>query len=223
MRHKGGVEVRRQALLIATVCGLLLLPLASPAFSWEVPFGHGETGGDGCRIGAGDSLTGDIYVPMTVYPEEVGVFTMEYMRNGADFPGATGLYSAAYTPPIAPGGSRTWSDIYLWAQNYNPNTANRIPLIVGTGDDLDRPTGYVGHLVLDYVPTACSWNGPMDFWLDLGANYTLTMPIITTSDPLQGTRFHFTVYAPPVPEPCSFAALALGAVPLAGLLRRRRR
>jgi hypothetical protein len=207
----------KRGLLIATAYALLLVALVCPTYGWEIALGHGQ----GFQLGAGDSLTEDIYVPMVIYPQEVGVFEMEYMQHGADFQGDTGFYTAAYTPPIPPGGSRTWSDMYLWAQNYTLGTPYRIRILVGAPEVFARPVGYTGHLVLDYVPTECAWSSPMDFWLDLGVMNTLTMPVITTSDPLQGTRFHLTVYAP-VPEPSSILALGFALTGMGAMLRRRR-
>ena len=197
---------------------------ALPPNNWELCLSNSEAGGLGFMLGvAAWSIVDDWYAPLDLYPSAAGIFGAEYMQNGPNFPGDTGLYGSAYRTPILPGGNKTWWDIYMWAQNYTLVTPYRFQFHTGTGDYDLRPVGYSGHLVLDYVPDECAWAGPMDFWLDLSHGNNFTLPIITTSDPLQSTRFHLTVYDGPVPEPSSLLALALGAVSLAGAVVRRRR
>jgi hypothetical protein len=149
-----------------------------------------------------------------VRPGDKGVFTLMHR----DWGGPTGWYAADFRPAIPSGTSETWSDIYLWVQNYTLNPSNTVRFF-----DLPEagyaPTNYWGHLVLDYVPASANWAGPMDYWLDLGQYNQITLPIVSVTDPLQGTRMHLTVYAP---EPAPLAALLSGLVGFGALIRRRR-
>ena len=155
-------------------------------------------------------------------PSASGILPPVLLRPGPDWVGATGFYAGDrdYTP-IPPGGSKTWSSFYLWAQNFTPTAANIIG--VHPSFSLIPPAGYRGHLVLDYVPASCNWTGPMDIWVnDLTAVNTFALPIPVVTDPLQGTQFHIDVYAP-VPEPSSLATLICGLVGMGGVVVRRRR
>ena len=118
------------------------------------------------------------------------------------------------------GGSKTWSDFYLWAHNYTPSPAGQTQ-IQNDFESLDRPpTGYWGHIVIDQIPAGVVWTGPMEYWFDMTINHnTFVMPIAEVTDPLQGTRFHLTVYTP---EPSSLLALCAGIGAMAAAIGRRR-
>ena len=149
-----------------------------------------------------------------------GIALLHYRQEGPGWSGPEGFYLEDYESPIPAGASHTWSNIYLWAQDY------AVP--GGTADirfGLEfpyPPPGYTAHLVLDYVPESLEWTGQTDFWLDLTQGSVITLPVLEVSDGLQGTRMHLTVYAP-VPEPSSLIALAGGLAGLGGLTLRRRR
>jgi len=51
-------------------------------------------------------------------------------------------------------------------------------------------------------------------------DHTFVMPLADEMNPLLGTRFHLTVYAP---EPSSLGALFAGVVGFGGMIWRRRR
>lgn len=177
--------------------------------------------------GAGTSPDAVIYTP--------GVFAYSYYQNGVapgDFPvweGPTGFYSDNWRGPITPGGSKTWSDIYLFALGNNPGTPGQVAFAI-TSEDMSRvPWGYTAHIVLDQIPASANWTGPTDFWIDLsqtaGQNVFVTLPIATLADPsqvlTQGTEMSITVYAP-VPEPSSFLPLIGGMIGMASFALRRR-
>ena len=158
------------------------------------------------------------------YLNHIGIFLLLYREHGATWDGPTGFYGGDFErTPIPPGDSKTWWDFYLWAQNWTPGLeTGTVGIAPSVDPPLPPPPGYLGHLVLDYVPEVCNWTGPVEFWLDLSQPNELTLPIATVTDPLDGVQMHITVHAP-IPEPSSFAALGFGLVPLAAVLRRRRR
>jgi len=139
--------------------------------------------------------------------------------------GSPAFYGVDYESPIPVGGSKTWSDIWLWSQNYTPNLGNRTRLLTGCEPGL--PSGYWGRLSLDYVPDSLVWTGPWQFDIRLdgyGMQFYLPVPITDNPwDPMNVTRMHLTVYTTPIPEPSSLLALGAGMLALAGLALRRRR
>ena len=151
-----------------------------------------------------------------------GILVMRHYTSGDNWTGPTGFTGEdVRLTPIAPGEHKTWSDLYLWAQNLTPTGANLARVTVPTDPYLPPPAGYRGHLVLDYVPDSCNWTGDRDFWLDLTADNEFALPIPVVTNPLLGTRFHLDVYA--IPEPSSLAALACGLAGVGGFAVRRRR
>jgi len=147
-----------------------------------------------------------------------------YREQDPGWSGPTGFYSADFErTPIPPGGSKTWCDFYLWARKWPLDPPEQVQVTTGFNDaSVKPPDGYTGHLMLDYVPPSCNWTGPTDFWLNLTQWNTITLPCATVTNPLQGTRFHMTVYTT-VPEPSSFFGLAGLSLLAAGLVRKRRR
>jgi hypothetical protein len=224
---EGGM-MRNSILWCMSVCLVVALALLSqtpvhagtPTYwttrLWAV--GYGETG-IGAYPGRADGWDGQGPIPFISDPD---IYLLLYRAYGAEWGGETGFYAVDAESPIPSGTSKTWWDFYLWS-NYTPSPPDQIEVRNMFEDGSDGPpAGYRGHLVIDQVAAGVTWTGPMDYWFDMTQFNTFILPIATVSDPLQGTRFHLTVYAP-VPEPSSLAALALGAIPLAGALTRRRR
>ena len=216
------------AFVLSCIC-LMSAPACTPAVAQDATnwwlfvavAGHGSAIGSSIGITPGASDTGyNGDLPVYAGPNAVGIHLMLYREQGTNWGGPTGLYGGEVRgTPIAPGGSRSWSGFYLWAQNFTPTAANIVA--VHPEFSLAPPAGYRGHLVLDYVPASCNWTGPMDYWLDLTTLNSFALPIPVVTDPLQGTRFHIDVYAP-VPEPSSLAALVCGLVGVGRVVVRRR-
>ncbi len=208
--------------------------------NWQTSFGAlGGAGGLGFVLGTGPGLTDDYEgageSPVSILPNTPSLLTLAYYQNGVapgSFPtweGPTGFYSGDLMGPIAPGGSKTWCDIYMWAQDYTPSTPGQTSFGAISNWPV-TPTGYTAEISLVHIPASANWTGPTDFWINLsqtdGQDVLITLPIATLSDPsqilTQATEMSITVYAP-VPEPSSALPLVVGAIGMAGLALRRRR
>jgi len=149
-----------------------------------------------------------------------GVAVLLYRENGPGWTGPRGFYNQDFESPIPAGGSKTWWDMYAWAQGYSPPAGE--PNVICGPDVSGVPSSYTGRLVLDYVPESLDYTGPREFSLRMSRGNVLTLPIPTVTDGLRGTRMHLTVYRP-IPEPSSLAGLALaGGLALLHLRRKRR-
>jgi hypothetical protein len=221
---------RRESCLVITAL-LCLLLIAVPATRsvastdyWELGFGPTGTGGVmGAPFGVAP-WGSDVYdgSSQCISTNGTGIFLALYREHSDSWGGETGFYPGwVDRTPISGGGSITWGDFYLWSHNFTPNATNLVHIGPGSPEDFPPapPSGYVGHLVLEQTPAG--YSGPSGYWLDLTRGYDLALPIPVVSDPLQGTRFHLTVYAP-VPEPSSILALGLALAGMGAMLRRRR-
>lgn len=206
-------------LAFATLCTPATAQLPS---KWQVMIGQGQ----GTVIGVASwGVDGDWDGGSTPvwWPDRAGVYIALYREPGPNWSGPKALYPEDYDKtPIPSGGSRTWSGLYLWAQNMTPAAGRLTKVAPGSGEGFPTPPGYLGHLVLDHVPSACDYQGPMDFWMDLSSPTYLALPIPVVTNPFTDdvTQFSFTVYAP---EPSSLLAIAAGIGALGLVARRRRR
>ncbi|MHB9038331.1 MAG: PEP-CTERM sorting domain-containing protein [Armatimonadota bacterium] len=208
-----------------TLCALSI-PSAH-AQDWSVQIGMengmGMLTGFGIVVGDGISDDYDGTGAQTSNITGSGILCLAHHTNGErGWNGPTGFYGGEARAPFQLGQSKTWWDIYYWAQNFTP--AEGTMILFTPGDILNNyfpPVGYTGHLVLDQVPA--DYTGPMDYWFDLTQQQAFALPIPIVTDPLQGTKFHLTVYAPEVPEPSSILALLTGLAGIGGVAWRRRR
>lgn len=205
--------------LVLVVLGQARICAGTPT-NWVM--GLGPDGGNlGAGIGALPGKHDGWDGGGTLYFWDPGTFLLLYRQHGTAWGGDTGFYDADFEAPIPSGASKTWWDFYLWSDNAIYPSGQ---IQCGSGFEASvnegPPTGYMGHLVIDRVAAGVAWTGPMDYWLDLTQQNTFTLPIAMVSDPLQGTRFHLTVYAPAVPEPSSLLLLAGGLILV--VARRRR-
>ena len=183
-----------------------------------------EGGGPGIGVMYGKHDGWDGQGPHQFFSDAPELYLGLYREHSDNWGGLTGFYDEDYESPIPAGGSKTWWDFYLWPLNM-PSPPSQVHLINGFDADMfgndGPPAGYIGHLVIDQVAAGATWAGPMDYWFDMSVrNNTFILPIANVSDPLQGTRFHLTVYAP---EPSSFIALLGGVAGLGGFALKRRR
>jgi len=220
--------LRKHLLVFALVLAISICPVQclSSQSNWRMsidlnlPIG-GYWWGVSAIVGASPSSV-DGYDGQQPYDPTVrsgtGCATMLYRENGPSWSGPTGFYYMDLTSPIPSGGSYTWDNIYLWAQNYN--VQGGVGQLSIMPDYPEAPSYYNFQLVLDYVPEYMNWTGPTVYEFRIGA--LLNVPIPTVTNPLDGVRMHLTVYAGPIPEPTTLLPLAGAALAFGALWRRRR-
>ncbi len=203
--------------------GLALLASGSTAHAWMsgfVPVSQDTSVGStqiGSWFGTEDGYDGQ-WQGLFDWP---GLYVALYRNSGPAWSGPTGFYTEDGESPIPWGASKTWWGFCLWAQNYTP-PGHTVTVLndYEPNAGLDPPHGYIGQIVIDQVPEGVNWTGPMEYWFDMTVRgNTFLMPIATVTDPLQGTRFHLTVYTP---EPCSLLALCAGIGAMGAVMRKRR-
>jgi|GEM_PF-2619618 len=220
-------KVKSIHILRVTLCALLLFSITSAALAesdtWKLNLGAGA-GAISTSIGMWPAaIKGSTANRIDVRPSDRTTYTLMYRVHSSDWAGPTGFYTFDGRPTVPMGSSETWNDIYLWSQNYTPDPSNYVHYTISYEYMNDEPNpckGYWGHFVLDYVPQEANWTGPMDYWLNLGVRDTFLIPVATVTDPLQGTRMHFTVYTP---EPSSLMILLCGLGGIGGVMWRRRK
>ena len=213
--------IRYICILILTVFCLISNPTSASQTNWYATVSPGladcfQMGAIGAAPGSQDGWDGQ--VPYN-YTGKVGMTALHYRVHGDSWGGETGFYYKDYESPIPAGGSKTWWNIYVWAQNFTP-PGNRFFMLIGSPVYIP-PNGYMSHIVLDYIPEYLNWTGPTEFDVDLHNGGYFDIPIPTVTNPLDGMRMHITVTAP-IPEPSSLAALGLGLVPVIWRLRNKR-
>lgn len=180
----------------------------------------------GVQPGYGDGYDGEPRISDTWLQGYHGILVALYRQTGPGWPGQTGFYARDFESPIPQGGSKTWSDIYLWARTPQVPIGNPARILCTT--ERQAPADYTATLVLDYVPSSLNYTGPMTFSLNLRSYQEIWLPTPTldsvpdpSADGDKLTRMHVTVTAP-VPEPLGMTVLGSGlaAVGLPWLRRR---
>ncbi len=214
--------MKSQAIVVIAAVAAAMVPLPASAdyLGWHSGIStRGEVGEGGSFQFGAYTYTHDGYdgqPPRQGLQGLQGAFVHGYRENGyRGWTGPTGFYWEDYEAPIPPGESKTWWDIYLWAQGYTPSSQTNTVWVRYTLYQL-APRAL---LVLEYVPESIGWTGPMQYEIDLSQDTALQLPIATVTDPLQGTRMHITVFA--APEPSALAVLGLGLFGVGWRLRRR--
>jgi len=64
--------------------------------------------------------------PVLDWTQREVVYIALYRVNGPNWTGPTGFYAGDPETPVPEGGSKTWSDIYLWSYNYTPPLGDRV-------------------------------------------------------------------------------------------------
>jgi len=208
---------------IVILLAIAATPASPQGVGWWTTFGTVGEVGPPCTFGIGalPSITNDGYdgqIPLDIHGCQ-GAFLLLYRDQNSPgwATGPTGFFGGDDEAPIPWGGSKTWWDIYLWAQGYT-HSSQTIRVWVERAAHAEVLAGAL--LVLDYVPESLGWTGPTEYWLDLSVRNYLYLPIATVTDPLQGTRMHVTVYA--IPEPSCLAVIGLGLVAIGPIVRGKR-
>jgi hypothetical protein len=138
-------------------------------------------------------------------------------HNGEDsgWDGPTDFYRTDYRAPMAPGDSKTWAPIHLWADPYSYGQETMF-LSVEPFAGNQPPSDRTYTIELLYVPDGIDGAPPVGTtWPVDKSLVTIEVPTFATYDGMEGYRFSFTASA--VPEPAALPGMLL---PVA-LLRRR--
>jgi hypothetical protein len=136
--------------------------------------------------------------------------------------GPKDMYRKDYRAPLAPGASKTWGPIFVWAleEYYQQPT-----MVFGFEPDLAAvpPTDWTYTVELLYVPSGIAGAPAVGTAWDVDPTASareleITVPTFYASDGFNGYQFAFTMTRP-VPEPATIALLSVVAI--CGLHRRR--
>ncbi len=141
------------------------------------------------------------------------------MHHGTVDPGWSGpkaFYAKDFRAPLAPGQTKVWEPIHLWAHpEYYGQETMSISFLADAA--FPPPIDYAYTLELLYVPPGMINAPPVGTqWPITDGALTVTVPTYASYDGMGA--YQFALRISPIPEPAAGALLALAA----GALRRRR-
>ena len=163
----------------------------------------------GVWSGATDGYDVDFDVPDTL--PDAGYASIYHEFDADTWKGPTDFYRLDYRAPLAPGETKTWAPIHLWA---DPDGYGEplMTLVIMPGADLVPPDDLKYTLELVYVPEGITEAPPVGTTWTLEPDKTLEVEVPTYAAYSGRDAYQFAFTAAPIPEPATLLALSLAAL-----------